>query len=114
MFEKSGDPVSRSPFKKKDRIKKYKEIREILQKGIKKRCSYFYLYYRKSENKRLGIVIKRQKNAVSRNRVKRKIREIFRRTDKIKKYDIIVKIDRVIEEKNFKKMEEEINEYFPD
>ena len=114
MFEKSGGPVSRSPFKKNDRIKNYKEIREILQKGIKKRCSYFFLYYRKSEKKRLGIVIKRQKNAVSRNRIKRKIREIFRRTGKIKNYDIIVKIDRVIEKKNIKKMEEKINEYFPE
>lgn len=95
-------------FRKKDRIKNKKEIRNILHSGIKKKCHYVDFYFIGNKKCRIAIILrKKDNNAVQRNRIKRKIREIFRTTNK-KECDIVVRIKKNIKNIDFKKIEEMI------
>lgn len=68
-------------FKKKEKLKRKKEFQNIFQFGIKLRDSYFIIYRHNNSFhfSRIAIVTSRKfGNAVNRNRMKRRIREIYR------------------------------------
>ncbi len=70
-----------STFPKKQRIKNQIEFGAVLQEGRKFVCSSFVILTLETSNDfpRLGIIVsKRIGNAVIRNKVKRRFREIFR------------------------------------
>lgn len=83
-------------LKKAYRIKKNKEFQEIFKRGKSFANRELVIYYRKKTKQkhiRVGISVgKKLGNAVTRNRIKRYIRECFiHLDDKIKaEYDIIV------------------------
>jgi ribonuclease P protein component len=68
-------------FKKENRLKKKAEIEACYKSGRLIRSAYFRAYYRSSSISRLGISVpSRHGNAVFRNKEKRSVREIFRRS----------------------------------
>ena len=75
--------VGHTSFPKTSRLKLASDFRDILKNGKSFRESGLVLYFRKSSTKdsRLGIVVSKRvlKRAVDRNRVKRVIREYFRK-----------------------------------
>ena len=92
-MKKSRGINSRCLFKKKDRIKNKSELQETIFKGRRFKCQYMEFYFRKNKKNRLGIIVKTKKNnSVYRNRIKRKIRECYRITEKGERYDLLIKI----------------------
>lgn len=77
-----------------NKLKKNIEYKQVYNYNKKLFSKYFVIFYKKSENYKIGIVAsKKVGNAVIRNKVKRKIREILRiNNDKIKykNYDIVI------------------------
>ena len=71
-------------MKKNRRIKKKREISEVLKNGQRYSCLGYKIIYRVNEEKndRLAVLVSRKTgNAVRRNRIKRFFREIFRKND---------------------------------
>lgn len=93
MEEERGIP-SKSLFRRKDRIKKKTDIKKVLDNGIRKKCQCGLFVYREN-NKQIDrfcvLIGKKNGNAVKRNRVKRRIKEIYRKKRELnnKKKDII-------------------------
>lgn len=85
-------------MKKINRVKKYREFKEILDKRHFKRSRVFTVYFRQNEFgfERYGILItKKNGNAVVRNKIKRQIRSIIdNSTDFSNSYDIIVVVSK--------------------
>jgi ribonuclease P protein component len=82
-------------FHNLQKIKNEKEISSLLRKGQRSRKSHFTLIYRKNTNTfdRAAILVsKKNGTAVTRNRIKRVLREIFRKTkiDNPPYYDILI------------------------
>ena len=70
-------------FKKNERLAKRPEFKKVMDEGRKKRverlCIIFSIPNGLGNKKRLGIIAsKKIGNAVARNKVKRRIREVFR------------------------------------
>ena len=83
------------------KLKKNEEFRSVFKAGIRKERKYFYLYRapKKQDKSRIGIIVKKEiGNAVQRNRIKRILREIFRKRcdDLFSHDDIIVMVKREI------------------
>jgi ribonuclease P protein component len=95
-------------LKRKKILKKFQEIRIILEEGEKKTGKFIDLYVQNSKDEKFGILVsKRSGNAVERNRAKRLIREIYRlHPDWFKKIGIIFRIKRI--KNNYKVLEMEI------
>jgi len=67
-------------LKKSERIRKSKEFGEIFKTGRHLSGSYVSLVYRIHNQRRIGITLRRGiKGAVQRNRLKRLMREIYRK-----------------------------------
>jgi ribonuclease P protein component len=69
-------------FGKEDRLRKRKEFDTVFRKGFRYRARYVEFVWKinRLERSRLGLVVSRKTgNAVTRNRVKRLLREVFRR-----------------------------------
>lgn len=84
-------------FRKKYKIKKKIEIKFLLKNSKKISCEYYNIFYSHSrnENDRLAILVsKKVGNAIERNKIKRIIREIFRKETKRDPpfYDILIQI----------------------
>jgi len=95
--------------KKKDFERAYKEGR-----GIKKDSLFLKIIENDQPFTRIGIVISKKvsKKAVIRNKIKRRIREIVRKMNLIPGFDIVIVTFPQIKEKDFKQIEEEINQLF--
>ncbi len=75
-------PVTGQAFPREARIRKRTEFDEVYQKGARFDTPFFVLYIRRGNglNHRLGMTVsKRIGDSVTRNRVKRRFREIFRK-----------------------------------
>jgi ribonuclease P protein component len=81
-------------FRRKDRISKSCEIQEIIKNGTKSKCHFYTFYSKKKVNKRVGIIIRKfQKGTVDRNKIKRRIREIYRTNKQLFNNDTIIKVN---------------------
>jgi len=112
MNENSRDLISRCLFKKKDRLKKYKDIKHIIYYGSKTRSRNIYLYFLETSQSRIAFLVNREKNAVKRNRVKRILREICRQKYKNQKYDFAIKVIKRLGNENYKNIDKEIEDVF--
>jgi ribonuclease P protein component len=79
----------------KDRISSSREIQEIFKYGTVIKCSYFNFYIKKSVRLRTTVIIRKfQKGTVDRNKIKRRIKEIFRTSKICFQYDTIIKVKK--------------------
>ncbi|MGI6782395.1 MAG: ribonuclease P protein component [Acholeplasmataceae bacterium] len=99
-------------MQKKYRIKKTSEIDAIFNKKIRVNGKYFNIFYQLSNNESFRFAIsigKKYGNAVKRNLMKRRIREIIRSIkDQIKSYDFIIVVKPNSEELNFETINQEL------
>jgi ribonuclease P protein component len=95
-------------FKKKDTIKKKNEIRNVIYSGDKIRSHYIDIFYMENKKKRMAILAGRTKNAVERNKIKRRIREIYRNTNIENKADVIIKVRKNIIKNRYVTIKKEI------
>lgn len=95
-------------LKRKKTLKKFQEIKSILEEGEKKTGKFIDLYLQNSKDEKFAILVsKKSGNAVERNRAKRLTREIYRlHPDWFKKMRIIFRIKRI--KNNYKVLEMEI------
>lgn len=99
-----------------ERIRKNEEFQKIYNSKSQKLFSYYSIMYIKKNNydyNRLGVVVsKKNGNAVVRNRIKRLLREFFRKNEKNfskeNSFDIIVISKKHFGEKAFEIKYEEI------
>lgn len=108
MPKKSGEK-----FCKSDKILKTGDFRKVYKKGlsVKEGTLLFYYLENRQRRNRLGISISSRniRSAVARNRIKRILREVFRKNKKNTSngYDIVVVIKRYPgEEKIYKNIEQ--------
>jgi ribonuclease P protein component len=69
-------------FPQKERLRKRREFLVVYERGAKVQAAYFVLYILKNNlpYNRLGVTVSRKIGpAVVRNRIKRQLREVFRR-----------------------------------
>ena len=73
-------------FRRRERLRKSREFREVYRQGVRVRRGAFTLHVRPNElgYDRLGMAVSRKVGpAVTRNRVKRRLRDIFRRSKRM-------------------------------
>lgn len=76
----------RFAFPRNERLRKRRGFLEVYEKGEKVRTKYFFLYFLETElsKSRLGITVSRKTGStVTRNRIKRRLREIFRKNKRL-------------------------------
>lgn len=100
-------------MKKEQRIQKNEEFSRVFKQGTSVANRQFVLYHMKKEGQatfRLGLsVSKKVGNAVTRNRVKRCIREAFRlHSDKLDTFDYIVIARKPAAEMTFQEIEQSL------
>ena len=104
--------VGNASFPKTSRLKLASDFRDLLRNGISFRQNGIAVYFKKSGQKksRLGIIVSKRilKRAVDRNRIKRSIREFFRRERKNfnAHFDLVVRIQQnvnLFEDNNLQK-----------
>ncbi|MEO0279327.1 MAG: ribonuclease P protein component [candidate division WOR-3 bacterium] len=97
-------------FKLPERLKK-EEINEIFQKGEFKKGKMLLVFYRKGKGKVAFTVKKEKLKAHDRNRIKRLLREVFRRNKLLfKGYDVVIIGKSEILNSKFTELEKEIKE----
>ena len=96
-------------FRKKDRIKKNKEINDIIYHGKKVICCDFDYFYKKTGKNRFEVIVRKNiGNSVKRNKIKRRIKEIYRKSRREKKNESVIKVKNTILKKKFKEIEKDI------
>ncbi len=77
----NSGPAARETFSRGDRLRKRREFEECYASGVRVSGRYLQIFLRLCPDpSRLGISVPRRVgNAVARNRVRRRLREIFRR-----------------------------------
>lgn len=97
-----------------NRIKKYKEFKEIINLKKFKRNALYTIYYRNNneDHTRIGILVSKKNGiAVTRNKIKRQVRNILvQNIDFKKNIDIVVIISKNYDINQFKKSEEQLKE----
>lgn len=86
-------------FTKSERLRKRREFLEVYQQGERVGGKYFFLFFLKNDlpNNRLGITVSRKVGkTVTRNRIKRRLRDIFRQNKELVRpsCDIVVNVKR--------------------
>jgi ribonuclease P protein component len=103
-------------LKKENRLTQKKDFDRVFKKGrgIKSNSLFLKILENNKECTRIGIIVSKKvsKKAVERNKIKRRIREIIRKIDFCKGFDIILITYPNIKEKDFKGISEEINYLF--
>lgn len=90
-------------FPKTSRILKKLEYKRVLDSGSKVVCHELVVFAIKSHSPRLGMIVSRKVgNAVTRNRVKRLLRESFRQEQNLQAWDIVVIARHNIANSDFK------------
>ena len=87
--------LSKSLFRRKDRIKKRSEISQLFKNGQRWDCISYNIIFKNNDlgYDRIAIILTRKiGNAVVRNRIKRIFREIFRKRKEKKPpfYDVLI------------------------
>ncbi|MDD4358411.1 MAG: ribonuclease P protein component [Candidatus Pacebacteria bacterium] len=99
-------------LKKENRLTKKKDFDRVYKKGrgIRSDSLFLKILENDKEKTRIGIVISKKvsKKAVERNKIKRRIREIVRKMDFCKGFDIIVVAYPNAKEKDFEGIKQEI------
>lgn len=99
-------------MKKIEIIKSSEEYTEIINTSKSKKSKYFSVYYRKNNNSnRYGITVpKKTGTAVTRNKIKRRVKNIIDNNKKIvhNGYDYVIIIKKGILELTYKEMEKEL------
>ena len=94
---------ARMSFPKTSRILKKLEYKRVLDSGSKVVCHEFVVFALKSHSPRLGMIVSRKVgNAVTRNRVKRLLRESFRQDPELQPWDIVVIARHNVAQSDFK------------
>ena len=100
-------------FKKKDTIKKKNEIRNVIYSGERITSHYIDIFYLEKQKNRMAVLNGRaNRNAVDRNKIKRRIREIYKSVKKEKNGDLIIKVKKDIIKKNYSELRKEIEKSF--
>ena len=99
-------------MKKIEIIKSSEEYTEIINTSKSKKSKYFSVYYRKNNNSnKYGITVpKKTGTAVTRNKIKRRIKNIIDNNKKIvhNGYDYVIIIKKGILELTYEEMEKEL------
>ena len=99
-------------MKKIEIIKSSEEYTEIINTSKSKKSKYFSVYYRKNNNSnRYGITVpKKTGTAVTRNKIKRRVKNIIDNNKKIvhNAYDYVIIIKKGILELTYEEMEKEL------
>ena len=92
------------------RLKKQADFQKIFEKGKRAFSPSMTVLYRKSDKLTFGVSVgKRHGKAVQRNRIKRLVREAFRKnTDKIKGSYSLVIVPKVLDEYSLKTIEKHL------
>ncbi|MGM0441852.1 MAG: ribonuclease P protein component [Elusimicrobiota bacterium] len=95
-------------FRKKNRLGK--DTSKVVSRGKRRRFGNIVLFYRPGKLPRLSVIIgKKVGNSVTRNRLKRWTREIFRKSkNKIKNYDIAINYKPGSADYKFPEVEEKL------
>ena len=99
-----------------DRLRKSKDFKKVYNNG-KSLATYnlvLYYYSNRTDKNRVGFSIsKKIGNAVVRNKIKRRLREIIRIKENLKKgYDIIIIARKPVIRLDYKGMERDIDKLF--
>lgn len=102
----------KNTFSRNERLRKRKEFLEVYNRGSKTGARHFYLYFLEqgTEVSRLGITVSRKTGkTVIRNRIKRRLREIFRRNKSFicPPCDLVVNARRSAGQASFQELEED-------
>lgn len=96
-------------------LKKNNEFKQVFAKGIRKSGKYAIVFVlsRKRQNNRVGIIVKKSiGNAVKRNKIKRRLRELWRKqvSQLIQGSDVVIIARKEIGEASFKEIENDLLE----
>lgn len=99
-------------MKKIEIIKSSEEYTEIINTSKSKKSKYFSVYYRKNnQSNRYGITVpKKTGTAVTRNKIKRRVKNIIDNNKKVvhNSYDYVIIIKKGILELTYEEMEKEL------
>ncbi len=95
------------------KLKKNNEFKQVFTRGIKKSGKYtiVFIFSGEKPNNRLGIIVKKSiGNAVKRNKIKRRLREIWRKqiNQLLQGSDVVIVARKEIGEASFKEIENEL------
>ena len=99
-------------MKKIEIIKSSREYTEIINSSRSKKSKYFSVYYRKNnDSNKYGITVpKKTGTAVTRNKIKRRIKNIIDNNKKVvhNGYDYVITVKKGILDLTYKQVEEEL------
>ncbi len=99
-------------MKKIEIIKSSREYTEIINSSRSKKSKYFSVYYRKNnDSNKYGITVpKKTGTAVTRNKIKRRIKNIIDNNKKVvhNGYDYVIIVKKGILDLTYKQVEEEL------
>ncbi|MGA1862164.1 ribonuclease P protein component [Deferribacter thermophilus] len=106
----------RFTFKKDERLRKQREFENVFENGRWVNGKYVDICFALDQSRKVGFIVSKKisKKAVIRNKVKRRLREIFR----LNKYDLpdtvnlIIVAKKGVEKVSFSDLEDEVRKLF--